>query len=278
MKARILTGLVALPLLGAIILFGGSILFFVIWAATLLSLYEYFHAIESTGRRPFKIIGYCSTLIFPFYGIYEFLPDVYNKISSYFLGLALLVVVALLYVMYTTCVVKAEEYSFDDVAHTLFSVFYITIPFFLIMPIYYGEYGKWLVFVLFIISWGTDIFAYFVGVFFGKHKIMPKLSPKKSWEGFFGGLVGSVLLMTIYGIVFTNRFGKFDWWIFSILGLVLSLVSQYGDWFASSIKRRANIKDFGNILPGHGGFVDRFDSVIYLVPFVYIFSLLLTGI
>ena len=278
MKTRIITGIIGFPLLMATLVFGGFPLFFVVWAATIFSMYEYFHAIETAGKRPFKIIGYCSTIMFPFFGIYNFFPDIYSKLSGLFWGIIILAGVILLYAMYTTCVVRSEVYSFEDIAHTLFSIIYICVPFFLILPIYYGDNGKWLIWILFIIAWGTDISAYFIGIFFGKHKITPKLSPKKSWEGFFGGLAGSTILMTIYGFMLSTRIETFDWWVYSILGLVLSLVSQFGDWFASSIKRKANIKDFGNILPGHGGFIDRCDSIIFIIPLVYIFTIFVTGI
>lgn len=277
MKTRIITAIISFLLLLTLLILGGQALLLMVWAATILAMYEFFHAMEKGGKHPIKFVGYCATIMFPIFGINEFFPKFYDANSNIIWGAIILVGVFELYVMYGLCVLKSDNYTFDDVAHTVFSILYVCVPMFMILPIYYGDHGKLLIWILLIIAWGTDISAYFVGVFFGKHKIMPRLSPKKTWEGFFGGLAGSTILMTVYGILISNRFETFDWWVYSILGLVLSLVAQFGDWFASSIKRKVNIKDFGNILPGHGGFIDRFDSIIFIIPLVYIFTIFFNG-
>ena len=273
MKTRIITALLGFLALLAILFWGGRLFIFVLWAATALAMYEYYHAIEVGGKHPIKFVGYAATLMFPVYAIYSYFHDFYVANSDIILGAILLLSISLLYILYGICVVKSSEYNFQDAAQTIFSVLYICVPMFMILPLYFGANGKLLIWILLIIAWGTDIFAYFIGVFFGKNKMMPELSPKKTWEGFFGGLFGATLLMTIYGLAVSSRFDTFDWWVYSILGLVLSLVSQFGDWFASSIKRNVKIKDFGNILPGHGGFIDRFDSIIFIAPLVYIFTI-----
>lgn len=130
-----------------------------------------------------------------------------------------------------------------------------------------------------VIAWMSDTGAYFVGTFFGKHKMAPVISPKKSWEGFFGGWVISIGLTAVFGVI-CNAFipgiasWRFEVGLFAILAAVLAPLSVVGDLLASVIKRRCDIKDYGCIMPGHGGVMDRFDSVIFIAPMAYIVLML----
>ena len=134
------------------------------------------------------------------------------------------------------------------------------------------ETGLWPLMLLFVIAWVSDTGAYFVGTFLGKHKMAPKISPKKSWEGFFGGWVISVLaavglFMLRFEVHSFNPGGMFQTLYFFLpVVIILSPLSVAGDLFASVIKRRTGIKDYGNIMPGHGGVMDRFDSVLFIAP------------
>lgn len=134
----------------------------------------------------------------------------------------------------------------------------------------------WPVLLVLIIAWVSDTGAYFVGTFLGKHKMAPKISPKKSWEGFFGGWIISVLVavgLFILRMETQNTIpdGVFrTLWLYLPLVVILAPLSVVGDLFASMIKRRAGIKDFGNIMPGHGGVMDRFDSVVFIAPILYL--------
>jgi phosphatidate cytidylyltransferase len=110
----------------------------------------------------------------------------------------------------------------------------------------------------------TDTFAYFSGYLFGKHKLIPNVSPKKTIEGSIGGILGSTICCLIFGYIF-----KLDMALMIVMGIIGSIIAQIGDLFASSIKRYVGIKDYGNLIPGHGGVLDRFDSVILVAPFVY---------
>lgn len=120
--------------------------------------------------------------------------------------------------------------------------------------------------------WATDTFAYFTGVTLGKHKIVPHISPKKTWEGCIGGTVFCSVCVTVYCCLVVYRVDdiKMDLLpygvIVCLLGILISIMSQLGDWFASVIKRRTGIKDFSNLFPGHGGMLDRFDSVFFTLP------------
>ena len=132
--------------------------------------------------------------------------------------------------------------------------------------------GIFIIWLVFVSSWGNDTFAYFTGVLFGKHKMTPKLSPKKSFEGMIGGVVGATVLGMIYGGIVGSRMSEFavnpvlTFGVASFIGALLSII---GDLAASAIKRNYNIKDYGKLIPGHGGIMDRFDSVIFTAPAVY---------
>jgi len=122
----------------------------------------------------------------------------------------------------------------------------------------------------------TDIFAYFAGTFFGRHKIIPDISPKKTVEGSLGGALGCMVTMMLYGIIFLNRHGipPVAAYHFAAMGLLCGVLSQIGDWSASAVKRSAGIKDFGWIIPGHGGIMDRCDSYLFVAPAVYFYIIL----
>ena len=135
---------------------------------------------------------------------------------------------------------------------------------------------KTLLALCFLIAWATDIFAYLIGRFFGKHTFS-KISPKKTVEGSIAGIIASIIISIIYIYIARKFWGiEYSYLLISIISIVLSIISQIGDFAASTIKRFVDIKDYGNIIPGHGGMLDRIDSLIFLTPFAYIiFSLML---
>lgn len=124
----------------------------------------------------------------------------------------------------------------------------------------------------FVIAWITDSGAYFAGVFLGKHKLVPHISPKKTVEGAIGGVIACVVAGVVYYLILVNIGAGFSWGVLislAAMSLVGSVLSQLGDFVASCIKRDSDVKDYGSILPGHGGLMDRFDSVVFIAPFVY---------
>jgi len=139
------------------------------------------------------------------------------------------------------------------------------------------EDGALLVWLIFIGAWGSDTCAYCVGILIGKHKIAPKLSPKKSVEGCIGGILGASLMGFIYATIFQNHITGIvnPQVVFAIIGAASSVISQIGDMAASAIKRNHDIKDYGDLIPGHGGILDRFDSIIFTAPVVYYLATLL---
>jgi phosphatidate cytidylyltransferase len=133
-----------------------------------------------------------------------------------------------------------------------------------------GDAGVYLYGLIFIGAWMTDTGAYFVGVLFGKHKLIPKVSPKKTIEGAFGGILGCIVGFVLYGFIIQSICDvKVNYVAMIVLATVIAVVSQFGDLVASYIKREREIKDFGFIFPGHGGVLDRFDSIIAVAPTIY---------
>jgi phosphatidate cytidylyltransferase len=207
-----------------------------------------------------KYIGYGALLI------YFMFFKIINK-EYYIIYLSLLIVVALIYM-----VISYPKHSIIDVSLTLFSTLYIGLLFGFVVSTRDTEYGAFWVWLIAISSWGSDTFAYFTGIMLGRHKLAPKLSPKKTIEGSIGGLIGSAVLGYIYTVVYTHYsfhdLRSYSWVVVAIV-IVASVISQFGDLAASAIKRFFNQKDFGYILPGHGGILDRFDSFLLVAPVIY---------
>ena len=165
--------------------------------------------------------------------------------------------------------------SFKDIAYTFLGIFYVVFFTMFIALIYGMQNGRVLIWYALFAAWGSDVFAYLIGKYFGKHKFS-KVSPKKSIEGCIAGVVGAVVLMVIF-TYFANTYWNLNvnYGYIVLIGVALSLLGQVGDFAASSIKRYVDIKDYSNLIPGHGGMLDRIDSLIFLAPFAYVlFSLI----
>ena len=138
-----------------------------------------------------------------------------------------------------------------------------------------AENGVFLIWYVMFASWGTDIFAYVCGKLIGKHKFS-KISPNKTIEGCVGGTIGAVIMILIYTVIINNLCGmNINYILVATIGIILSLLSQMGDFAASSIKRFTGIKDYSNLIPGHGGMLDRIDSIIFIAPFAYFLLVLI---
>jgi len=165
-----------------------------------------------------------------------------------------------------------ENIKFKDILVSVFSMIYITAAMLHIVAVRNINLGNLYIFMIFIGAFATDTCAYFVGVLFGKHKLCEKVSPKKTIEGAMGGEIGSILLMLLFGYVVNHISGvSVNYVALALFGALSGLVSQLGDLTASIIKREFNVKDYGHILPGHGGVMDRMDSIILMAPLVYYF-------
>lgn len=192
--------------------------------------------------------------------------------TSLTLYLMVMMVFSLASTVFPSIVHKDGNHIHDGII-TVGAVLYITFPLYCLCALTMLQEHGWLLMIPAMFSaWVTDVFAYFTGVTLGKHKIVPHISPKKTWEGCIGGsLCCAIAIMLYFDFVIYDRIGMtLDIVVFSIvafiIGFVISAMSQLGDWLASLIKRRVDIKDYSNIFPGHGGMIDRFDSVFFTVP------------
>lgn len=181
------------------------------------------------------------------------------------LGLLLIAVVGLFAVLLR----RHDVMHFHQVVCGLFGA--VLLPYLLLalIRIFQMEKGQYLVLLPLLAAWGSDTFAYFAGRFFGKHKLAPVISPKKTVEGAVGGVLGGIICVLIFTIILDMTFGfALPYWAAAVLGAVGAAIGQIGDLSFSVIKRQTGIKDYGHIFPGHGGVLDRFDSVIFVAPVV----------
>lgn len=265
MDKRYLGALILSPLV--IVLFlGGVYLKLLIMILSLFGMYEFFSIVKKSDIRPLSIIAYGLCIIY-----YVFLINSkinYNMIFS--------IIIISVFIMLCVPVIN-EKYNFVDVAITLLGFIYISIFFSFIVLISEKDYGKYLVWIVFISSWMCDTTAYYVGKYLGKNKLCPKVSPKKTIEGSIGGLLGSTLTCGLYGI-FLNKIGiNLPVYNFFLMGIFSGFFCQFGDLAASSIKRHVNVKDYSNLIPGHGGILDRFDSILFASVVVYYYISIIIG-
>lgn len=254
MKTRIISGIIGLLFLFAIVLKGGYLLVISGLLISLVGLYEFNNAVKNiNGLSPIKAINYIFTFIL-------YILIIVNKQE-------LFVVLLFIYIISLLCTLVFDaKIGIADIAVTILGALYI--PFLISHIILLG--GSIYIWLIFITAWGTDTFAYFVGVSFGKRKLCPNLSPNKSIEGSFGGIIGSLILT----LLFSYYFNLENIYALSVLSIICSVMAQLGDLTASRIKRLSDIKDFGNIMPGHGGVLDRFDSILFTAPIIYYYTII----
>ena len=195
----------------------------------------------------------------------------YANLRFGFLPDLMMLVLGLLIVLMFVYVFTYPKYQTEQLLAAFFGVFYVAVMLSYVYQTRMLGAGTYIVWLIFLCSWGCDTCAYCVGMLIGKHKMTPKLSPKKSVEGAVGGVIGAALLTVIYGMVFRGAMGSemSHVWIMAAISAAGALVSMVGDLTASAIKRNYGIKDYGKLIPGHGGILDRFDSVIFTAPLIY---------
>ena len=252
MRTRVIAGLLLVPLFILIIL-GGAPLYVGESIIISIALGEFYKAFEQKDIKPLPYIGYAFSI--------------YLLIKNY-LQLPISYTYTLIFILFLISIIPILQVKRNiiDIIVTFFGIFYVAVLIdFIILTMDDFLRGNIYIWLIFIIAFMTDTFAYFSGYLFGKHKLIPKVSPKKTIEGSIGGILGSTLMCIAFGYYF-----NIDLRVIIFLGLFGSIVAQIGDLFASSIKRYVGIKDYGKLIPGHGGILDRFDSVILVAPFVYI--------
>lgn len=267
MSTRIISGIILLPIVVFFIVYGGLPLKAAVLALSVIGMYEFYRAFYSKPKA-LHFVGYSFAIIYIIFA--EFFVTKSNMFN--------ILVSTFLVVLLVSMVCFYKNVDIKDIMVTFFGFFYVC---FLISHIYLVRqyiYGKFFVWLIFICAFGCDTGAYFSGMFFGKHKLIPALSPKKTVEGAIGGVITATTIAVIYGIVINKYFmlENVNTVVLCIItGIAGSVLSQIGDLAASSIKRYVNLKDYGNLIPGHGGILDRFDSVLFTAPVVYYIMLFL---
>lgn len=267
---RFISSIVLVVLALLTILTGGYLLAAVLLFLALTAFYELTKACGLSGKDGkiggLEIIGYVG--ITGYYLLMNFGSD-----PTYLFLMLITILVAFMFLY----VFAFPKYHAEQIMCAFFSVAYAPVMLsfiYLVRELPYGIYSVWMIFIS---SWICDTCAYLVGMLIGKHKLAPVLSPKKSIEGAVGGVAGAALVGALYAyfIVEPAVSGQKVTWVFVLISAVGAVISQVGDLAASAIKRNHEIKDYGKLIPGHGGVMDRFDSVIFTAPMIYFLTLLL---
>jgi len=228
-----------------------------------MALFEYYRILKIKASQPQIVGGYVSAVVLfavTFFHAAGILP-LY----------AVVLVIPVVSIVFILELFKKSETSFQNIGFTFLGLIYIVLPFSLTNYLVVGskagniDYNPQILLGVLFMIWANDSFAYLFGVSLGKNKMFPRISPKKSWEGFIGGLLSTIGVSIAISYLF-NSVEQFDWIVIAVLVVVFG---TFGDLVESMLKRNFGVKDSGNIMPGHGGILDRFDSLILAIPMVY---------
>lgn len=258
---RTITGLVFLVVVvGAISL--GKVSFFILLELIIIgAMYEFYTLAEKKKYKPLKIYGIIiGTIVFA--ANYLFINEIID--SRIFLMIIPIVISIFIIELY-----RKSENVFVNIGFTLLGILYIAVPlsFANYIVIINHTYNSHLLLGFLFLMWSYDTLAYVFGVSFGKHRLFERISPKKSWEGFIGGAISSIGIAFIISLFFSEL--SFLHW--ALMSVMVSVFGTYGDLVESSFKRNIDEKDSGNLLPGHGGILDRFDAVLFTLPIFYVY-------
>ena len=258
MLKRIITSIFALAVLIPVLIFSGTWVFPIALAiVSVICLFEMLKCMGAHKNIALTLPLYVFAIAFPvLQKLFE--NDMYVAIIAFMAAVA--------YIIYAFALViwSHGKLTYSNVASICLTCFYILIAINMILYIRdFGESGQFIYLLIFVGAWVTDVFAYFTGVFFGKHKLIEDVSPKKTIEGSIGGTVFCALAFVLVGIIVRQFFARDVNLIFlAVSGIIMAVIAQVGDLILSVIKRHYGIKDFGKIFPGHGGMLDRFDSIM----------------
>ena len=259
MITRIVTALLALPIFLFLIYLGGIYTSLLLALLILISIYELYRMMGIDDKISLLLLG-----VFALFLIFiEDQPSSIEILSLFALSLFLL------FVKKYSEDHNSNKKELNNLFKSFFIYLYVAIPLSYILKIRAFEDGFTYLFFMFLIIWSTDTMAYFSGRAFGKHKLSPLISPNKTIEGSAGGSISAVVIALLFN-KYTNLFAESSLFLLGLLIFLLTIISQIGDLFESTLKRLYNVKDSGKILPGHGGVLDRFDSTIFAAPFYYL--------
>lgn len=263
---RVSSALIGFPLVVLILVLGNKYTVSIGLAIiALLSMHEYLQA-AAKKSNPIKWISYLSCAAI---ALLSLVPQAaFGNVISISLPVILLI-------LFLQVIITEMKTNFNDLIYTLFGIIYIVFCIGAIVMVRGLENGKILIWYVLFSGWATDVFAYSIGRRFGKHKLSP-VSPKKSVEGAIAGTLAAIIVTTTYTYFINTYAGvEYSYMHIALITLVLSVIGQIGDFAASTIKRYVDIKDYSNLIPGHGGMLDRIDSIMFIAPFAYILLSLL---
>lgn len=264
MKQRIITAVVAATIFLPIVIYGGFPFVLMVYLLASIGLYE---ALKMRNLKLWSVPGIISLILLWIFLIPNEYYEILDRLNYSKIELALFAV--LLFLTYT--VVTKNRFSFEDVAFSIMATLYVGIGFYYFIETRGAANGLTFVFYSLFIIWATDSGAYFIGRAIGKNKLWPEISPNKTIEGFFGGVFCALIVAVLFSV-----FGEMDVAFILLLfaTAVLSIFGQVGDLVESALKRHYNVKDSGRILPGHGGILDRFDSLLFVWPLLHFMHLI----
>lgn len=255
---RLMSGIVLLVITIGLVVVGGNWLLAMISLVSLIGQFELYRAIKQE-KSFLAMVAYLSTIV------YEGILYLNQTEHTFFVAMGLLILLMAVYV------ILYPKFVAEQVSMIYMGFFYVTIMLNFIYQVRMEEAGVYIVWLIFIAAWGSDTCAYCVGKLIGKHKLPSKLSPNKSIEGCIGGVIGAALIGFIYASIIKEQIIGLEnpQIAFTLMGGIGSVIAQIGDLAASAIKRNHDLKDYGHFIPGHGGILDRFDSIIFTAPMVY---------
>lgn len=258
---RIASAIIGIPALILIFYTGKLPLLILIILLTMLGLREFINISKSSGLKEIPLLLGLSGLVFP-------------VMINYYPAWSAPIMFGFILLSFSYYLYFYPTYSTVDLGFALMGMIYISLGFSHFLLLRHLENGFWLIVYAFLVIWSTDTGAYFTGMCLGRHKFAPLISPHKTWEGFLGGLVLSLATIFVFTLYVPLSFSKTLLYITP----VVCVVGQVGDLFESSLKRFAKIKDSGQVIPGHGGILDRFDSALWSVPLTYYLLVIIEGL
>ena len=259
-KTRLISGIILVIIALLTIISGGTVLWGTLLAISLIGMGELFRAMKILGKE-YTLLRLTTYLTIVGYYIVMFFD-----LGEYQLPVLLIGLIVNMFVYVFTY----PKYNANQVMAAFFGIVYVGVMLSFIYQTRIMPGGVFHVWLIFLCSWGCDTCAYCAGMTLGKHKMAPILSPKKSIEGAIGGVIGAAALGAVYALIIKAPVVEYV-----IICAIGALISMVGDLAASAIKRNQDIKDYGHLIPGHGGIMDRFDSVIFVAPIIFILAKLL---
>lgn len=255
---RLISGIVLLAMIGFGIYEGGPVWLGFTCILSLIATYELFKVLK-LDKSVMMYMALISDVV-----VYTLL---YFKHPECIMAVIVLYFVLLMGVY----VIRWPKYNVTDISYSVFAFVYACICMSYLYQVRSAKHGIMFMVLLFISSWGSDTCAYCVGKLFGKHKVPSSLSPKKTIEGCVGGIIGAMIIATLYALYVNNVIDNSIAYyiVFPVVCMFGAVFSQIGDLCASAVKRNMDIKDYGKLIPGHGGVMDRFDSVMFIAPVIY---------